>query len=92
MWRASVEHLTGLGTELLDFMEAASAPRSGTVLAGGWVHDAMVLQAKRAALGDFTVSEVNEAGALGASMFAAIAAGAMARPAADDTPRWPNTT
>lgn len=92
LWRASVEHLTELGTELLDFMEAASAPRSGTVLAGGWVHDAMVLQAKRAAIGDFTVSEVNEAGALGASMFAAIASGAMARPAADNTPRWPNAT
>lgn len=89
LWRASVTHLVALGKELLDFMEAASAPRTGTVLAGGWVHDAMVLRAKRASIGEFDVSEVDEAGALGAAMFGAIAAGAMDRPAADGTPSWP---
>ena len=92
LWRASVTHLVDLGQELLTFMEAASAPRQRTVLAGGWVHDAMVVQAKRSAIGEFEVSEVDEAGALGAAMFAAIAAGAMTRPNADDTPRWPDAT
>lgn len=91
LWRAGVRDLVALGTDLLDFIEASSGPRSRTVLAGGWVHDAMVLEAKKEALGHFDVSEVDEAGALGASMFAAIAAGAMARPEADAQPVWPNS-
>ena len=56
------------------------------------MHDAMVVHAKWEAIGDFEVSEVDEAGALGASMFAAIAAGAMARPAADARPVWPDAS
>ena len=90
LWRAGVRDLVALGTDLLDFIEASSGPRARTVLAGGWVHDAMVLEAKKEALGHFDVSEVDEAGALGASMFAAIAAGAMTRPEADEQPVWPN--
>jgi sugar (pentulose or hexulose) kinase len=90
-WRAGVRDLVALGTDLLDFIEASSGPRARTVLAGGWVHDAMVLEAKKEALGHFDVSEVDEAGALGASMFAAIAAGAMTRPEADAQPVWPNS-
>ncbi len=90
LWRASVTDLVALGTELLDFIEASSGPRTRTVLAGGWVHDAMVLHAKRESIGAFEVSEVDEAGALGASMFAAIAAGVMTRPDADTQPRWPS--
>jgi sugar (pentulose or hexulose) kinase len=89
LWRSSVTDLVRIGSDLLSFMEAASAPRQRTVLAGGWIHDAMVIKAKHEALGDFEVSQVNEAGALGAAMFGAIAAGAMERPAADETPRWP---
>lgn len=89
LWRAAVEHLVSLGADLLDFMEAASGPRTTTVLAGGWVHDAMVLEAKRLALGDFRVSEIDEAGALGAAMFAAISAGAMGRPSSEEMPKWP---
>jgi len=92
LWRAGVTHLVDLGQGLLQFMEAASAPRQRTVLAGGWVHDAMVVQAKRDAIGEFEVSEVNEAGALGAAMFGAIAAGVMQRPAANAAPRWPNAS
>lgn len=89
LWRASVGNLVGLGSDLLDFMEATSAARRRTVLAGGWVHDAMVVQAKREAMGEFQVSEVKEAGALGAAMFGAIAAGLMGRPSASETPTWP---
>lgn len=89
LWRVSVTELVAIGTELLNFMEATSAPRRRTVLAGGWVHDPMVITAKREAMGRFEVSEVNEAGALGAAMFGAIAAGAMQRPEADQLPRWP---
>ena len=91
LWRAGVRDLVALGADLLDFIEASSGPRARTVLAGGWVHDAMVLEAKKEALGHFDVSEVDEAGALGASMFAAIAAGAMTRPEADEQPVWPNS-
>lgn len=92
LWRASVEQLVATCTDLLDFMEADSAPRQRTILAGGWVHDEMVLAAKHAAMGDFEVSKVDEAGALGASMFGAIAAGAMQRPAQDDVPTWPHAS
>lgn len=92
LWRASVTHLVALGKDLLDFMEASSAPRTGTVLAGGWVHDAMVVEAKRASIGEFEVSRIDEAGALGAAMFGAIAAGVMQRPAANDTPVWPHAS
>lgn len=92
LWRASVIALVGLGSELLEFMEATSTPRQRTVLAGGWVHDPMVIEAKRESLGEFDISEVDEAGALGAAMFGAIAAGVMQRPQADQTPRWPNQT
>ena len=92
LWRASVMDLVAAGSDLLAFIEASSGPRRRTVLAGGWVHDAMVVHAKREAIGDFEVSEVDEAGALGASMFAAIAAGAMARPAADARPVWPDAS
>ena len=88
LWRASVTALVGMGTDLLDFMEATSTPRQKTILAGGWVHDAMVIQAKHDAMGEFEISEVNEAGALGAAMFGAIAAGVMQRPAANELPRW----
>lgn len=92
LWRVAVAGLVDAGTDLLDFMEAHSAPRSRTVLAGGWVHNPMVIAAKRAAMGDFEISDVDEAGALGAAMFAAIAAGVMDRPAADQQPRWPNAS
>ncbi|MGA0209487.1 MAG: FGGY-family carbohydrate kinase [Candidatus Nanopelagicales bacterium] len=91
LWRTSVIELVGLGTELLEFMEATSAPRTKAVLAGGWVNDPMVIQAKREAMGSFDISEVSEAGALGAAMFGAIAAGAMRRPASDEIPRWPHS-
>ena len=73
LWRMGVTHLVDLGQELLHFMEAASAPRQRTVLAGGWVHDAMVVQAKRDAIGEFEVSEINEAGALGAAIATGLA-------------------
>lgn len=90
LWRASVTQLVALGTELLTFMEATSAPRTRTVLAGGWVHDDMVIHAKREAIGAFDVSQVSEAGALGASMFGAIAAGVMQRPGPNEVPQWPH--
>lgn len=90
LWRASVTQLVARGTELLSFMEATSAPRTRTVLAGGWVHDDMVIHAKREAIGAFDVSQVSEAGALGASMFGAIAAGVMQRPGPNEVPQWPH--
>lgn len=90
LWHAAVNQLVEAGTELLAFMEEQSGSRSRTVLAGGWVHNPMVIAAKTSAMGAFSVSEVDEAGALGAAMFGAIAAGAMDRPAADQQPRWPN--
>lgn len=45
------------------------------VVAGGWSRSAGYLAAKRAALGPFRVSDVAEAGTLGAAWFAGMAAG-----------------
>lgn len=88
LWHAAVEDLFELSTQSIVHMDAMVGPSDSIVIAGGWIHDPMVRAAKAAALGDFRVSEVNEAGAMGAAMFAAISCGEMERPSATQTPRW----
>lgn len=88
LWRASVEDLLALSTVSIDRMSTVVGPPSSIVIAGGWIKDPMVAAAKRSSLGDYRVSDVDEAGAMGAAMFAAIAAGVMHRPSASETPRW----
>jgi sugar (pentulose or hexulose) kinase len=72
----------------MDRMSSVVGPPSSIVIAGGWIKDPMVAAVKRSTLGDFRVSDVDEAGAMGAAMFAAIAAGVMRRPTASESPRW----
>ena len=90
LWRAAVEDLLAHSFTQLRFMEQVVGPRHAAVIGGGWINDPMVAEVKRTQLGEYRVTDVAEAGAVGAAMFAAIAAGAMARPSVDDPPRWPD--
>ncbi len=89
LWRIAVEDLLARSFEQLEFIERVVGPRQSAVVGGGWINDPMVASVKRDQLGDFRVTEVPEAGAVGAAMFAAIAAGRMSRPAVDAVPVWP---
>lgn len=88
LWRAAVEDLLATSATAVDFMDEHVGARSGTVIAGGWINDPLVQRVKREHVGDFRVSEVNEAGALGAAFFGGIAAGVLERPATTTTPSW----
>jgi sugar (pentulose or hexulose) kinase len=87
-WRGAVEDLTALSTDLIDFIEAVIGPRTEAMVTGGWSHDPTVARAKRAQLGTYSTSAVNEAAAMGAAFFAGIAAGLLERPGPEDAPRW----
>jgi sugar (pentulose or hexulose) kinase len=87
-WRAAVEDLTELSTDLIDFIESVIGPRTEAMVTGGWSHDPTVAWAKRRQLGDYATSSVNEAAAMGAAFFAGIAAGVLERPGPADPPRW----
>lgn len=89
IWRAAVEDLTEASANSIAFVEQLVGPRTDTVIAGGWIHDAMIRDARTRQLGAFTVSEVSEAGAMGAALLGGIAAGRIERPADDQPPRWP---
>lgn len=89
LWRAAVEDLLAHSFAQLHFMEQVVGPRHSAVIGGGWINDPMVAAVKRAQLGEYRITDVAEAGAVGAAMFAAIAAGVMSRPSVDDPPRWP---
>ncbi|MGA0009355.1 MAG: FGGY family carbohydrate kinase [Candidatus Nanopelagicales bacterium] len=87
-WRAAVEDLTAMSTDLIDFIESVIGTRTEAMVTGGWSHDPTVAAAKRRQLGDYTTSAINEAAAMGAAFFAGIAAGLLERPGADESPRW----
>lgn len=87
-WRASVEDLTALSTDLIDFIESYVGPRTGSMLTGGWANDPMVAHAKREQLGDYATSTIREAAAMGAAFFGGIAAGMLQRPGPEAPPQW----
>jgi sugar (pentulose or hexulose) kinase len=87
-WRAAVEDLTSMSTDMIDFIEFEIGPRSEAMVTGGWSHDPTVEQAKRRQLGDYATSSVAEAAAMGAAYFGGIAAGLLNRPGPDDPPAW----
>jgi sugar (pentulose or hexulose) kinase len=88
IWRAAVEDLTDVSAQTISHIEAAIGPRTSTLIAGGWIHDAMVRQARTEILGAFQTSEVAEAGAMGAAFLAGIACDALERPGMDTAPTW----
>jgi sugar (pentulose or hexulose) kinase len=87
-WRAAVEDLTALSTDLIDFIESVIGPRTEAMVTGGWSHDPTVAWAKRRQLGDYATSNVSEAAAMGAAFFGGIAAGLLQRPGPDASPTW----
>lgn len=87
-WRAAVDDLTALSTDLIDFIESVIGPRAEAMVTGGWSHDPTVAQAKARQLGDYSTSEVAEAAAMGAAFFGGIAAGVLDRPGPDGRPVW----
>ncbi len=87
-WRAAVEDLTRMAGEALAEMDRVAGPHRSAVLAGGWTRNAMVADAKRRQLGDATFVDIGEPGALGAAYLGGVAAGLLARPAADGRLDW----
>ena len=87
-WRAVVEDLTALAGVALDQMAAVAGSHSQAVVAGGWIRNAMVADAKERQLGEFRRAEIDEPGALGAAFMGGIAAGILQRPGADGRPSW----
>lgn len=87
-WRAAVEDLTSLSTDIIEVIESVIGPRTETMVTGGWSHDPAVAHAKRRQLGDYSTSAVVEAAAMGAAYFGGIAAGILERPGPDEKPRW----
>jgi sugar (pentulose or hexulose) kinase len=88
MWRVAVEDLTRIVDEPLGQMDEAVGPRLSSVVAGGWIHNAMVADAKQRQLGDYRVSELEEPGALGAAFLGGVAAGLLGRPDSGGVAHW----
>jgi sugar (pentulose or hexulose) kinase len=88
VWRCAVEDLTAYAGASLDLMSEIAGPPSSAVLVGGWSRNPMVAEAKRQQLGDYTTSDLQETGALGAAFLAGVAAGILERPAPDGLPAW----
>jgi sugar (pentulose or hexulose) kinase len=77
VWRAVVEAATAEAVRLHQAMTAVAGPHNRFLATGGWCHSQMVLHAKRAGFGDVQVSDVSEAGTLGAATLAARATGGL---------------
>jgi sugar (pentulose or hexulose) kinase len=88
MWRVAVEDLTRIVDEPLGQMDEAVGPRLSSVVAGGWIHNAMVADAKQRQLGGYRVSELEEPGALGAAFLGGVAAGLLRRPDSGGVAHW----
>lgn len=78
VWRAVVQTVTTDAVVLHQAMSAVAGPHAELVVTGGWAHSRALLEAKRAGFGAYRRSTVEEAGARGAAVFAARAAGLFA--------------
>ena len=76
-WRAALEEVTEQAADIHDAMSAVAGPHRKLVVTGGWSRSAGFLAVKRRRFGDLTQTDVSEAGARGAALFAAKAAAAM---------------
>ena len=76
-WRETVEAATVAAAELQRSIATAVGPRRRLMVAGGWRHSRTVLDSKRRHLGEFALATTAEAGARGAALLAARAAGAL---------------
>ena len=78
LWRAALEAVTDQAAEIHDAMSAVSGAHRTLVVTGGWSRSQGLITVKRRRFGDLVQAEVNEAGARGAAVLAARAAGAAA--------------
>jgi sugar (pentulose or hexulose) kinase len=78
LWRAALEAVTDQAAEIHDAMSAVSGPHRTLVVTGGWSRSQGLITVKRRRFGELVLAEVDEAGARGAALLAARAAGAAA--------------
>jgi sugar (pentulose or hexulose) kinase len=78
LWRAALEAVTDQAAEIHDAMSAVSGAHRTLVVTGGWSRSEGLIAVKRRRFGELTRADVNEAGARGAALLAARAAGASA--------------
>ena len=78
VWRAVVDAVTADAVTLHQAMSAVAGPHREMVVTGGWANSEALLRAKLAGFGPFRRTEVQEAGARGAALFGARAAGLFA--------------
>ena len=76
LWRAALEAVTEQAAEIHDAMSAVSGAHRTLVVTGGWSRSAGLIAVKRGRFGELVQADVNEAGARGAALLAAKAAGA----------------
>ena len=78
LWRAALEAVTDQAAEIHNAMSMVSGAHRALVVTGGWSHSQGLIAVKRRRFGDLVRADVNEAGARGAALLAAKAAGAAA--------------
>ncbi len=78
LWRAALETVTDQAAEIHDAMSKVSGPHRALVVTGGWSRSHALIALKRRRFGEITQPGVVEAGARGAALLAARAAGAPA--------------
>ena len=71
LWLATLAHAVDEAARCLDLMEAEIGPASAVVVAGGWTRMRSVRRSKESSLPHVRFSDRSQAGAFGASMFAA---------------------
>jgi sugar (pentulose or hexulose) kinase len=96
LWQAAIDNLVGQADEALSRIDAVAGRHRTVVVAGGWLHNPAVLAAKRRQYPGMRMSEISEAGAYGAALLAAAAAGVPLRASggavpADAAPRSPRS-
>ncbi|SDO52037.1 Sugar (pentulose or hexulose) kinase [Nakamurella panacisegetis] len=74
IWLATLDHAVDEAARCLDLMAAEIGPASAVVVAGGWTRMQSVRQSKESSLPNVRFSDRSQAGAFGATMFAAHAA------------------
>jgi sugar (pentulose or hexulose) kinase len=80
LFAAALARVTADCDALLHATEAFAGPRESVVATGGWLNNPAVAAAKRHQHGEFSPSDLAEAGATGAAVMAGIAAGVLRRP------------
>jgi sugar (pentulose or hexulose) kinase len=89
IWRAAVEAVQVRAAEVKELLEAVAGPTRRIIATGGGLNSEAVRVLKRRILGEYDAPDVGEAGARGAAVFAAVAAGVIEGPDALRPPRDP---